>query len=231
MNVPRDADAAAAGVAAAIGAPARARMLFCLLDGRARTGIELAAIAEVSPSTASVHLHTLEKTHLVKNMRQGKHRYYSLSGPDVASVLEGLNVLAGGLSPKFVSRTPDHLRMARTCYDHMAGTIGVALHDRFQALGWLWVSRGPRPVYDVSPDGIKAFGGLGIDLDAARSLRRRFVCGCLDWSERRYHLGGALGAAFLAMARKRKWVSHQLDSRALRVTELGRREMSARFGV
>ncbi len=200
-------------------------MLYCLMDGHARTSTELAIVAEVSPSTASVHLNRLKTEHLVKVLVQGKHRYYSLEGPDVASALEGLSVLAGGSRSKFVPNTPNRLRAARTCYDHIAGTVGIALHDRFQALRWL--SAG----YDLTQNGTKAFEALGIDIEATRTLRRRFACACLDWSERRPHVGGALGAALLRVALKRKWVIQDLDSRALGVTGLGRREMLTRFGL
>jgi DNA-binding transcriptional ArsR family regulator len=225
MHVERHADSAVAGIAAAIGEPARARILFCLMDGHARTSTELAMVAEVSPSTASVHLSRLKTERLVKVLVQGKHRYYSLEGPNVASALESLSVLAGGPRGKFVPNTPGRLRVARTCYDHMAGTVGVSLHDRFQALRWLSVD------YCVSLDGAKAFESLGIDINATQSLRRRFACACLDWSERRPHIGGALGAALLKNALKRKWVIQDLDSRALTVTSLGRREMLTRFGL
>src|SRR5271168_619993 len=123
-------DVQASRIAAAIGEPARARMLYCLMDNRARTGTELAVIAEVSPSTASVHLNRLRVERLVKVLAQGKHRYYSLAGGQVAAVLEGLTVLAGRPRKKFVPNTPSGLRGARTCYDHIAGVLGVALHDR-----------------------------------------------------------------------------------------------------
>src|SRR6202142_1420765 len=146
MNV--SADTAVSKIAAAIGEPARARMLYCLMDGHARTSTELSVVAEVSPSTASVHLNRLKTAHLIKVLVQGKHRFYSLEGPDVASTLEGLSVLAGGARSKFVPSTPSRLRAARTCYDHMAGTVGVSLHDRFQALGWLSAGRGN--AYDVT---------------------------------------------------------------------------------
>jgi DNA-binding transcriptional ArsR family regulator len=225
MDVTRHADDAAAAIAAAIGEPARARMLYCLMDGHARTSTELAMVAEVSPSTASVHLNRLKAEHLVKVLVQGKHRYYSLEGPNVATALESLSVLAGAPSRKFVPNTPSRLRAARTCYDHMAGTAGVALHDRFQALRWLSAD------YRLTPDGAKAFEALGIDIEATRALRRRFACACLDWSERRPHIGGALGAALLKSALKRRWVVQDLDSRALTVTSLGRREMQNRFGL
>jgi len=158
-------------------------------------------------------------------LTQGKHRYYSLEGPSVASLLEGLSVLAGGRRDGFVPSTPSRLRAARTCYDHMAGTVGVALHDRFKALGWLSAA------YDLTLDGTKAFAALGIDLQAVGTLRRRFAYACLDWSERRPHVGGALAAALLKVALKKRWVTQDLDSRALGVTSLGRREMQARFGL
>src|SRR5256885_13742719 len=141
MNV-EPTDAAASSIAAAIGEPARARMLYCLVDGHARTSTELAVVADVAPSTASVHLQRLKTQRLVKVFAQGKHRYYSLDGANVAAALEALSVLAGGRRPVLQLNTPHFLRAARTCYDHIAGTLGVSLHDRFQALGWLSKERG-----------------------------------------------------------------------------------------
>jgi DNA-binding transcriptional ArsR family regulator len=232
MNVDDHDDDAICKIAAAIGEPARARMLYCLMDGHARTSTELSVVAEVSPSTASVHLNRLRTARLVKLFVQGKHRFYSLEGPNVAGALEGLSVLAGRARDKFVPGTPSRLRTARTCYDHMAGAISVILHDRFKALGWLLTGgNSSRNAYDVTVSGAKAFEDLGIDIDATRMLRRQFAYGCLDWSERRPHIGGALGAALLKIALKRKWVIQDLDSRALRITIQGRREMLARFGV
>jgi DNA-binding transcriptional ArsR family regulator len=232
MNVIDEADVAVSRIAAAIGEPARARILYCLMDGRARTSTELAVVAQVTPSTASVHLGRLKDERLIDVLFQGKHRYYSLAGINVASVLEGLSVLAGGTRDKFVPSTPDRMRLARTCYDHMAGTVGVLLHDRLHALGWLKKSsaRGDSS-YDLTAPGTKAFESLGIDIDALCALRRRFACPCLDWSERRPHLGGALGAALLTTALKRKWVSQEPDSRVLVITGAGRRELQSRFGL
>lgn len=231
MNVDLHPDFAVSTIAAAIGEPARARMLYSLMDGHARTSTELAVVAGVSPSTASVHLQRLKSANLVRVIDQGKHRFYSLEGPQVARALEGLSVLAGLPRKKFVPGTPSELRTARTCYDHLAGTIGVALHDRFHVLGWLAraTSRADKS-YSVTAEGEKAFAALGLDLTAARSLRRRFAPPCLDWSERRPHIGGALGAALLKLALRRKWVEQHLDSRALHITRLGHREMQARFG-
>jgi DNA-binding transcriptional ArsR family regulator len=232
MNVEDHDDAAVSRIAAAIGEPARARILYCLMDGHARTSTELAVVAEVSPSTASVHLSRLKTADLIRVLVQGKHRYYSLDGPDVAHVLEGLSVLAGCNRERFVPSTPSRLCAARTCYDHMAGTVAVSLHDRFKVLGWLSTgSTGSDNAYDLTLAGTKAFEALGIDLEATRTLRRRFACACLDWSERRPHVGGALGAAILKLALKRRWVRQDLDSRALGITSIGRREMHTRFGL
>jgi DNA-binding transcriptional ArsR family regulator len=232
MDVEYDSDAAVSRIAAAIGELTRARMLFCLMDGHARTSTELAVVAEVSPSTASAHLNRLKTEHLVKLLVQGKHRFYSLEGPDVATALEGLSVLAGGSRKPFVPTAPSRLRAARTCYDHLAGTIGVSLHDHFKKMGWLLTdSTAIANSYDLTIDGTKAFEALGIDVETTRTLRRRFACACLDWSERRPHVGGALGAALLKLALKRKWVVQDLDSRVLSITSLGRREILTRFGL
>jgi DNA-binding transcriptional ArsR family regulator len=231
VDVSQHADAAVSKIAAAIGEPARARMLYCLMDGHARTSTELSVVAEVSPSTTSVHLTRLKEERLVKVLSQGKHRFYSLGGTDVADALESLSVLAGSSRAKFVPSTPGPLRAARTCYDHMAGIVGVLLHDRFKALAWFSAPSKDDNAYDLTVGGRRAFEALGIDIAATRALRRRFACACLDWSERRPHIGGALGAALLNVALKRKWVVQYLDSRALDVTSLGRREMLTRFGV
>jgi len=228
MNVEQLDEIAVSRIAGAIGEPARARMLFCLMDGHARTSTELAIVADVATSTASAHLNRLKAERLVKVISQGKHRFYSLDGQKVARVLEGLSVLVGQPSRKFVPNTPTRLRAARVCYDHMAGHLGVLLYDRFMLLGWLTVDDDS---YDLTATGVAAFDTIGIDVEKTRRLRRRFAYACLDWSERRPHIGGALGAALLKTALKRRWVSQDLDSRAIRVTNAGRRELLARFGV
>jgi hypothetical protein len=176
-----------------------------------------------------VHLQRLKTQGLVTVFAQGKHRYYSLEGVKVAAALEALSVLAGGSRDAFVPNTPNRLRAARTCYDHIAGTLGVSLHDRFQALGWLSRGSNADTAYDLTLAGMKGFEALGINIEAIRTLRRRFAYACVDWSERRPHVGGAVGAALLNVALKRKWVIQDLDSRALTVTRVGRREMRTRF--
>lgn len=232
MDVEHFDETAVSRIAAAIGEPARARMLYGLLDDRARTATELALIAGVSPSTASVHLNRLRAERLVRVRVQGKHRYYSLEGPDVSGVLESLNVLAGASRAKFVPSTPSRLRGARRCYDHLAGTLGVQLYDRFSALGFLApASADGSDGCDLTAAGVAAFEALGVDVVAARAARRRFAFACLDWSERRAHLGGAIGAAFLSVALKKKWISPRRESRALELTTLGHRELARRFGL
>jgi DNA-binding transcriptional ArsR family regulator len=232
LNATLPPDVAVSTVAAAIGDRARARILMSLMDGRARTATELGIVAEVGASTTSVHLQRLATAGLVSMRRQGKHRYYTLSGTEVAMLLEGLSALPGASRPPPVCRAPQRLRAARTCYDHIAGVVGVALRERLSALGWLTThASGSDETYQLSSSGVSAFTALGVDLEGARRARRRFAYGCLDWTERRYHLGGSLGAAFLQLARKRGWVVPDLDSRALRVTDLGRRQMLGRLGI
>ena len=246
-----DADNHLARIAGAIAEPARARMLCCLLDGHARTSTELSVVAEVSPSTASAHLARLKEDQLVQLLAQGKHRYYQLVDANVAAALEALLVVAGLPRPAFKPSTPDRLRHARTCYDHMAGTVAVRLHDHMAAQGWLadaGASAGHRSgdgsdsgsssgsssastEYQLTPAGELGVRALGIDTAALRKLRRRFACPCLDWSERKPHVGGALGAALLQLALKKGWVERDLDSRALAVPPKGQREMLAAFGL
>lgn len=216
-------------VAAAIAEPARTKMLCSLMDGHARTSTELAAVADVSASTASAHLSKLKELALVRLHVQGRHRYYSLADPRVAQALEALMVIGQNAAPTFKPQTPDRLQFARTCYDHMAGTLAVLLHDRLLEAGWLVLSN--EQAYRLSDSGEALFVGLGIDGQALAALRRKFACPCLDWSMRRPHLGGSLGAALLQAALTRKWVTQDLDSRALTLTALGRKEISARFGV
>jgi DNA-binding transcriptional ArsR family regulator len=224
------ADTHLARLAGAIAEPARARMLCCLLDGHARTATELAAVGEVAASTASAHLARLKEQRLVESVAQGKHRYFRLAGSEVAAVLEGLLVVAGAPRSGFQPTAPSRLRAARTCYDHMAGTAGVALHDRLHAQGWLR-TEAEDGAYALTSQGAVALESLGIDIDEARSSRRRFACACLDWSERRPHLGGALGAAWLQLSLRRGWVRQALDGRELSLSPKARREMPELFGL
>ncbi|KDD06499.1 DNA-binding helix-turn-helix protein, partial [Bordetella bronchiseptica MBORD762] len=209
------ADTRLAAVAAAIADPARARMLCSLLDGCARTATELAALADIGASSASAHFARLRAQGLVELAVQGKHRYYQLADADVAQALEALLVVAGVPRAPFKPATPGPLCHARTCYDHMAGTVAVRLHDAMLAQRWLQPDGRD---YRVTPAGAAALTSLGLDLGAIGRQRRRHAYACLDWSARRPHLGGALGAALLQCCLQHGWVEQQLDSRALRVT-------------
>ncbi|MEG0884522.1 MAG: helix-turn-helix transcriptional regulator [Janthinobacterium sp.] len=222
------ADMGLAQLAGAIAEPARARMLCSLLDGHARTATELATLAEVGASTASVHLSRLREDGLLSMLAQGKHRYYRLASAEVGQALEALLVVAGVAATPFTPSTPDRLRHARTCYDHMAGSAAVTLHDQLRAQGWLLDDGGD---YRLSEAGAAGMAALGIDVPQLRRQRRRFACACLDWSERRAHLGGALGAALLQLALHQRWAERELDSRALRLTPDGERRLLAALGA
>jgi DNA-binding transcriptional ArsR family regulator len=232
MDVTPSVDEGAHTIAAAIGDPGRSKMLFALLDNRARTATELAIVADLRASTASSHLARLKEERLVKVVKQGRHHYYTLYSSDVATVLEGLLALSGATMPRFVTKYPNQLRHARTCYDHIAGTLGVALLDTLLREGWL-VADVPANAesYSLSPKGLLALNTLGIDVSDLETQRRQLAVPCLDWSERRPHLRGSLAAALLTLARKKKWVVGEMESRALTLTTKGRNEMSTIFGL
>ena len=227
----RSNDTAISRVAGAIAEPARTKMLCSLMDGHARTSTELAVIADVSASTASAHLARLKEDGLIKLHTQGRHRYFSLTDAHVAQAIEALMVISRNAQTGFVSTTPSRLQLARTCYDHMAGSLAVQLHDYFFDSGWLTLPDASDGTYQLSVAGEKAMTGLGIEVENVRAQRRRFACACLDWSMRRPHLAGALGAAVLQAVISRKWVIQDLDSRALAVTPKGRKELSGKFGI
>ncbi len=184
-----------ASIAALMGDPARANMLTALMDGRALTVSELANAAGVSLPTASGHLSKLDQAGLLTAQKQGRHRYFRLSGPDVAQVLEGLMGLAQLTGAVRVRTGPRDaaLRTARVCYDHLAGERAVGLMRTLLERGLLTDGAAP----DLTPSGRRFFGDLGIDLSALEQARRPLCRTCLDWSERKTHLGGGLGAAIL----------------------------------
>lgn len=232
MQVNHDADIDVSKVAAVIGESARTRMLVTLLDGRPRTGSELASVAGLTISTISVHLFRLEAAHLVTVHRKGRNCYYSLRGGHVAAALEALCDLATDKRSVPAPAKRNAMPLARSCYDHIGGILAVALHDCFRSRGWLVESAASQARgYDLSPDGSDAFSALGIDVEAAKSQRRRLAHGCVDWHEGKYHLGGALGAAFAVLAHTRNWIVSDSSDRSLRVTERGRQELLARWGV
>lgn len=234
-----DVNQAIAQIAAAIAEPARARMLCALMDGRAYTATELATVADTAASTASAHLSRLTELGLLSKVSQGRHRYFRLGNAQVAQVLESMMQLAG-LQPKSVlSTTPASLRFARSCYDHLAGTVAVALLQHLLQLGWLapapgsdvLSASGQQPDYQLTALGKAGFSALGVDYQAKPQSRRRYACGCLDWSERTAHLGGQLGALLLAFMLEKQWLRRMLGNRELQLTDLGKRQLNKQFAL
>lgn len=219
-----------ASVAALIGDPSRALMLCALMDGRARTATELAQLARVSPSTASLHLTRLLEGKLLAVEAQGRHRYYRLRDPAVSAALESLMVLTAARPepPRALSPAERALREARMCYDHLAGARGVRLTRAMTERGLLAHEDGE---LWLTESGERQLQDFGIDLAALRRRRRAFVRGCLDWSERQIHLAGAVGAALTQRLLDLRWLRRAHSGRALVVTEAGRRGLRSVFRV
>lgn len=204
-------------------------MLTVMLDGIARTAGELAHAANASPQAASNHLTQLLAGGLVTVSAQGRHRYYSLSGHEVAHVLEALELFRGGpVREAPTAGPPAELRLARSCYDHLAGELGVAITARLVELGWLEVGQGEGFV--VTSEGEACFGDLGVDVIALRQGRRALTRSCMDWTERRPHLAGALGASLLARWLDLGWLARG-KGRALRLTLTGRLAFEREIGL
>ncbi|EKM7810445.1 ArsR/SmtB family transcription factor [Klebsiella aerogenes] len=215
---------AMAAVASAMADPSRVKILCALMDGRAWTATELSGAADISPSTASAHLSRLVNSRLLICLAQGRHRYYRLAGGDVAGLLENMMTMAGKSAVPLATRTPGTLRMARTCYDHLAGEVAVAIYDFLQQQAWLTADGAA-----LTAAGEANFARLGIACDS-RS-RRKACCACLDWSERRLHLGGAAGAALLQWGVKKGWFTLVPGYREVTISEPGKRAMRQHFGL
>ncbi len=224
------ADADIAAVAALLADPTRAGFLVALSDGRALPAGELARRGRVAPSTATAHLTKLAGHGLLAVEVQGRHRYYRLANPALVRALEALAVVAPTAPVRSLRAAEEAtaLRAARTCYDHLAGALGVALTQALVERGALDAAGDG---YAVTPGGAALLEGLGVDLDAARSRRRLFAPRCLDWSERRPHVAGALGAALAGRLSELGWIARAPTSRAVRVTEQGRDGLRERFGL
>ncbi len=222
-------DADISAVAALLAEPSRAAMLTALTDGRALAAGELARVGGVGAATASAHLARLLKGGLVTVVRQGRHRYYRLADAEVAEVMEAL----ARISPRPAVRSLRQstrarlLAEARTCYDHLAGRAGVELLGALVEGGHLVAVGDGYPgaapdAYVVSAAGRVRLKELGVDVDAVRAGRRRFAPACLDWTERRPHLGGALGAAVTSALLEAGWLVRGAARRSITVTDAGR---------
>ncbi len=219
-----------AEVAALIGDRARAEMLLGLMDGRALTATELARLARVAKPTASSHLARLLGARLVAVERQGRHRYYRLRSHQVAAALESLQALAPSAGAAVRPGPADlALRTARACYDHLAGEFGVLLYDSMLRRGLLAEEAPGGQRLGLTAEGARFAAGLGVDLETLRQGRRPLCLPCLDWSERRHHLAGALGAALLGRFLSLGWARRARGSRALVFSAIGERAFRARF--
>lgn len=234
--------ASIAETAALAGDPARANMLAALMDGRALTATELARVAGITPQTASGHLARLKGASFLAMERQGKHHYYRLASPAIANMLESIMAVAGSLNGEggprkkkavVVGPRDKALRRARTCYDHLAGQVAVAMADRMAELGLLDFSADGGALTD---EGVILLRGIGVDLDsaAARSNRRGgpiFCRPCLDWSERRPHIAGSVGAAICHACFSQGWIRRIEGTRAVAITPFGHMALSNAFGT
>lgn len=219
-----------ARVAALVGDPARAEMLTALLAGRALTATELAGLAGVTRQTASAHLSRLVDAALLEVEAQGRHRYFRLAGSDVAQLLESLMGVAfrtGAVRLVTGPREPA-LRKARVCYDHLAGELAVILYDGLHARGVL--SSGGEALALTSA-GAAWFASFGIDPAHEATRHRAFCRACLDWGERRHHLGGALGAALLRRLCELGWAQRAKDSRVVTFTPQAEQELRFAFAA
>ncbi len=213
-----------AEIAALIGEPTRVVMLWSLLGGQARPASELAFYANVSAQNASAHLARLVEAGMLAVEARGRHRFYRLAGAEVAHAVEALAALApaakemAGL-PR--GQTPD-LKYARACYDHLAGRVAVEICAALEDKGYLTASGAD---FEVTGKGEKLFRDLGIEIGELRQQRRAFARQCPDWSERRPHLAGALGAALLEQMLRRGWIARVRSSRIIRVTTRGREDI------
>ncbi len=217
-------------VATLLGEPSRANMLTVLLDDRFHTAGELAHAASITPQTASFHLARLMEQGWVVMEKHGRYRYYRLAGREAAQILEQFLAMCPVPEVRSLKQAQhmDQLRYGRTCYDHLAGQIGVGLTTALVERGYLLSQDGS---FAVSQEGETFFTELGIDMVQLRRKRRAFAHACLDWSERKHHLGGALGHGLLHICLNRGWIERVPDIRAIRVTAAGQFAFQKHFGV
>ena len=199
-------------------------MLMVLLDGRAFAAGELARAAAISAQSASMHLAQLLQGGFVRAAAEGRHRYYRIASPEVAHAIEALGVIASPRKQRPVGES-DAMRYARTCYDHLAGEMAVKLTGALEKSGMI-VTRGTRE-YDLTSRGEAFLAEWDIDVAALRAARRTFARRCLDWTERRDHLAGAVGAAICQKFFDSRWIARERNTRVVRVTASGRTHLQA----
>ena len=217
-----------AQIASVIGEPLRARILWTLMDGRPYTARELAIGVETTPQNLSMHLGKMLRAGLLAVEAQGRHRYYTFARPEVADVIEAIANLvpAENVAGKDTDMVP--IRFCRTCFDHLAGNVGVSVMESLLRQK-LIVYRDAE--LDVTHKGIQWFAERGIDCTEVRKHRRAFAKACLDWTERRHHLAGSLGAALLEKMLEAHWLRRTAQSRAVVVTAKGRQMLEAHLNI
>ncbi len=215
-----------ARIAATIGDASRIRMLVLLMEGRALTAKELALGAGIEPGTATSHLKRLVDDGLLESAAQGRHKYFRFASEQVAQLVESLMRVAPKRPSQPAVEANEPIRRARFCYDHLAGSLGTGLLAMLLRRRWLQADTADSRQLLLTTPGEKALRALGLDLDALRSKRRQLACTCLDWSERRDHLGGALGAALALHFTQQGWIERRKHSRVVQVSTEG----AAQFG-
>ena len=219
-----------AEVATLVADPARATMVSALLDGRALTASELASAARITPQTASAHLGKLTKAGLLCMERDGRHRYFRLASAKVAEMIEGIVAVALEKRPRFrpLSGYEHAISAARICYDHLAGRVSVDLAAALITREYIVLDD---QAGEITAAGARFFTEFGLRLPAQRSTRRRFCRPCLDWTERRPHIAGALGAAITRRLFDLGWIERMKRGHEVIVTPLGQRGLQQTFGV
>lgn len=225
-----DAEPDLARIATAIGDPRRIRMLALLMEGRALTAKELALGAGVEPATASAHLKRLLEDGLLESASQGRHKYFRFASEHVAQLVENLMRVAPPMKAAAARGREAPVRRARYCYDHLAGALGTGLLALMVRKGWVEDDPTQARQLLVTARGERALRTLGVDVAAAQARRRQFACRCLDWSERRDHLAGALGAALAEQLQAQRWTERSKHSRVVRITAAGEQGL-ARLGL
>ncbi|MCG7586876.1 helix-turn-helix transcriptional regulator [Photobacterium sp. OFAV2-7] len=219
-NYSQETDMAA--LAAAMSDASRMKILCALMDGRAWTATELSAVADIAASTTSSHLSRLVKANLVSCLSQGRHRYFRLYNSRIASLLENMMGVTFQASNLSRSKVPEELLKARTCYDHLAGEVAVKLYESLITHGWI-ESDGN----DLTLQGKEKFLQLGITLET--KTKRKKCCPCLDWSERKFHVGGFLGASLLNFFESNNWIEKVPGYREVTITPKGYKELHRHF--
>lgn len=218
-------------VAELLGDRSRATLLLELLGGRALPASELARVCRITPQTVSSHLTKLTEGGLLEMERCGRHRYYRLASPEVAQLLETMSVVAPRKPVTSLRQSDDakRLRLARTCYDHLAGQAGVALADRMLEMGW--VAATDERQFELTEVGIGQLADFGLDIEGMKRSKRRIVRACLDWSERRHHVAGAVGAALTDKLFELNWIRRYPAGRAVALTPEGAEGLKRHFGL